>query len=452
MTNPAGEFNMRFGDMISMSLTNLFHRRVRTALTVMGVIIGTCAIIVMLSLGFGMRQSMEDMMSSMGDLTVITVFGGGDSHGSGGLDDKAIKSMQNLQDVAAITPVYMLDPSIVTVSSRKYQFEAMIFGVAMDTLETFGYQTESGDLPGPRFQKTDILFGSNSAYDFVDTSRRTPSRVDPIPDRNGNLPEPFVDLMKDQFTLNVNLQDDSARKPRAVKLNVLGVLAEDYSKNPMPSDCIFMDVSYAKELHERYNKLNHRKDDTSKDTYDQIIIKMNSIEAVPNATEQIEDLGYQCYSMESSRDAVEKQLRTVQMILGGLGAISLLVAALGITNTMVMSIYERTREIGIMKVLGCELWNIRAMFLIEAGAIGFLGGALGIGISYGISAFLNSLAAGMAANGGGMLFSMGGKISIIPLWLVFASLAFSTLVGVISGILPANRAMKISALTAIKQE
>jgi len=443
---------MKFRDMVSMSLANLFHRRVRTALTIIGVIIGTCAIIVMLSLGFGMRQSLEDMMKSMGDLTVITVYGGGGTYGSGGLDDKALKSMSELQDVAAITPIYFLDSSCITVSSRKYQFQAMIYGVDMDTIETFGFQPEEGSLPGSNFKNTDILFGSNSAYDFIDSSRRNNVRIDPIPDKNGEMPKPFVDLMKDQFTLNVNVED-SAKKTRGVKLNVLGVLMEDYSKDPSPTDCIFMDVSYAKELRQKYNKLNHIKNDDSSDSYNQIIIKMNSIDAVPNAVDQIEQLGYQSYSMESERDAVEKQLRTVQMILGGLGAISLLVAALGITNTMVMSIYERTREIGIMKVLGCVVWNIRAMFLIEAGAIGFLGGMFGIGISYGISAFLNSLAGKMAVNGGGgMLFSTGGNISIIPLWLVFASLVFSTLIGVLSGILPANRAMKISALTAIKQE
>lgn len=441
---------MRFRDMIGMALGSLFHRRVRTALTVMGVVIGTCAILVMLSLGFGMRQSMETMMQQMGDLTVITVYGGGSSSGSVSLDDKALKTFRELPDVTAVTPVFYLDPSAVTVSCRKYKFQGMIYGVAMDTMEAFGYQAQTGALPGPDFQETDILFGNNSAYDFMDSGRKGNNRVDPVPDKNGNLPKPYVDLTKDKFELEVNLPEGSTATQKAVKLSVLGTLAEDWGKNPGSSDCIFMDVSYAKELRQKYNKFNNIKENA--DPYSMITIKMDSIEAVPDAVQSITDLGYQSYSMESQRDAIEGQLRTVQMILGGLGAISLLVAALGITNTMIMSIYERTREIGVMKVLGCAVGNIRAMFLVEAGAIGLLGGAAGIGLSYGISALINSIAAQKAGSGGSIFGAGGGDISIIPPWLVLASLAFSTLVGLLSGLYPANRAVKISALTAIHQE
>ena len=78
-------------------------------------------------------------------------------------------------------------------------------------------------------------------------------------------------------------------------------------------------------------------------------------------------MGFQTSSALEFREAMSKQARLIQLVLGGLGAISLFVAALGITNTMIMSIYERTREIGVMKVLGCRLNDIRMMFLLEAG-------------------------------------------------------------------------------------
>ena len=138
-----------------------------------------------------------------------------------------------------------------------------------------------------------------------------------------------------------------------------------------------------------------------------------------------------------------------QLFLGSLAAISLLVAAIGITNTMIMSIYERTREIGVMKVLGCFVGNIRTIFLMEAGCIGFLGGVIGIILSYFISFLMNTFGFSMSGSSAGYY---GTDVSIIPLWLVALGLVFATLIGLVSGFYPANRAVKISALEAIKTD
>ena len=147
--------------------------------------------------------------------------------------------------------------------------------------------------------------------------------------------------------------------------------------------------------------------------------------------------------MSSTRDELKKETRIIEMILGGLGGIAMLVSAISIANTMTMAIYERTKEIGVMKVLGCELRDIKNMFLSEAAFIGFLGGATGLSISLAISKLLNTIAGSM----------MGGtKMSVIPPWLAIFSLCFATLVGIISGYIPAVRAVKITALSAIRHE
>ena len=134
-------------------------------------------------------------------------------------------------------------------------------------------------------------------------------------------------------------------------------------------------------------------------------------------------------------------------MLGGIGAVSLFVAAIGITNTMMMSIYERTKEIGVMKVLGCDLRNIRSLFLMEAGFIGFIGGVIGLILSFILSAVVNHVASTMSEN----MTDMSG-ISYIPIWLVFLSLIFAILVGMVAGFFPARRAMKLSPLAAIRNE
>ena len=120
---------------------------------------------------------------------------------------------------------------------------------------------------------------------------------------------------------------------------------------------------------------------------------------------------------------------------------------------MVMSIYERTKEIGVMKVIGAELGSIRAMFLTESAMIGLIGGVVGVTLSFLISYLLNNvpLVAGLLASLG-LSFGGGGAVSIIPWWLVVLAMAFSMLVGVIFGFIPANRAVKISALEAIRHD
>jgi ABC-type antimicrobial peptide transport system permease subunit len=449
---------MKWKDMISMAVGNLFKRKVRTLLTVSGVVIGTCAIVVMISFGIGIRQSMEKMMQGMGDLTVITINNTSQSPDAAALDDKMLEKIKSLENVVALTPVFNLDPSSVTIKSGKYNYQGMIYGVYMDSLKDFGYQVEKGELPAEKAEETSILFGKDAEYDFVNSKKSNNNMIYANPDKNGNMPKPYVDPLTDKLQISVNLPENSTAKAKPVKLKCIGTLAEDYSKNPQPSHSVFMDVNYAKKLKEKYNKLNNVKADVNKKTgYDSASVKVKSVGDVAAVEQKIKDYGFDTYSMESVRKPLEQQMRTIQMILGGLGAISLLVAALGITNTMIMSIYERTREIGIMKVLGCLVPNIRTMFLIEAGAIGFMGGVIGVILSYTISFIINTLAAsqGNSQGGGnatGGLFTSGSSISIIPVWLALGALVFATLVGLVSGLQPSNRAVKISALTAIKQD
>ncbi len=143
---------------------------------------------------------------------------------------------------------------------------------------------------------------------------------------------------------------------------------------------------------------------------------------------------------------MQKELAMIEAVLGGIGAVSLFVAAIGIANTMMMSIYERTKEIGVIKVLGCSLKNIKQMFLLEAAFIGFIGGLAGNVLSFLMSFVINVL------TGNGSVMGMDGNLSYIPFWLVLASMAFAVFVGMAAGYFPALRAMRLSPLAAIRNE
>ena len=272
--------------------------------------------------------------------------------------------------------------------------------------------------------------------------------MDPYPDENGRIKDPFVDIMKDKLVLTLpsNKYDGNGKpigKDIVLKPTVAGVMLKN-DANWEATNYAFMDINEMKGLIEKYNRQNGIKTQGKKIAYENAKVKCVDVDAVAAVQEAITEMGFDNNSMNDSREYMQKQALAIQLVLGGLAGFSLLVAAIGIANTMIMSIYERTREIGVMKVIGAEVRDIRVMFLLEAGMIGVLGGLLGVVLSFGGSWAFNNFAAGA--------MGAGSKLSVIPLWLVLVALGFSILVGVVFGFLPANRAVKISALEAIKHD
>lgn len=482
---------MRIFDVISMCFRNLFRRRVRTMLTVMGVIIGTCAIIVTISLGVGMDEAQNAMLEDMMDLTVIEVYNYGGWSGDGQqlkLDDKALADISKTEHVTAVTPIFDLWSGQIKLYSGKYEYQGGLVGVYLDQLADFGYTAKEGALPTELDGEKAMLFGEQAAYQFYNPKKPNDFRW-PEPDEQGKIPDPFVDPLEDKFIMTIMRNDESGggtvyysrggmsyamtegssgskkddeeekdsgpTKKYEYRMKNTGVLLGNYKDyNTMSS--VFIDIEFAQELNALYNKINSERPSKEEDRgYDYAKIRVDDMNNVGEVADYIKSLGYDTYSSDDIREPMRQQTMIIQIILGSLGGISLLVAALGIANTMVMSIYERTREIGVMKVLGCKLSNIRTLFLMEAGSIGFLGGVLGVGISYLGSFILNSVLAGSLMEGMGYGYMMGDsavKISIIPLWLVGLGMSFALFVGLASGFYPANRAVKISALEAIKHE
>ena len=365
-------------------------------------------------------------------------------------------------------------------------------GMEIGAIEPMGIELVSGEyLNGQTVgrNKIPVLVGEDAAYEFEDTRKswRNPDRYRwKETDENGNvIKPPFFDITQEKLTMKMTYAYDDQGNPktRDYELIVVGVMRTDYSKDGTSG--IIMNIEDMKRLEEEYKKLSKNSgggssvwiggSGTKVEGYDQVYVKVDNVNNVAAVEEAIQEIGYETWSMSQYREDMQKQVASGQMMLGGLAAVSLLVAALNIANTMTMAISERTKEIGVMKVLGCKLSKIRQMFLIESGLIGFLGGVVGCALSLLISAVLNNFTVWMQAILGwlmsmgiqvnmeianldvGALFGMGGmggvgNISDVPLWLLLVALCFATIVGLLSGIAPANRAVKISALEAIRHE
>ena len=466
---------MKISDEISLSARNLLRRKGRTALTLVGVVIGTCMVVLMISLGIAQTKTNEEMLQSWGDLTQVQIYGYGTMMGSDGkplyLDDAAITNIKQIPHVAAATPyaqAYNLEGEITAGRNGRYTSDIYnLIGIDPTALEPMGFALQSGSWPtntpaSEKATKLQVLVGSSTGYNFQDSRKSYNSpkryRYEGQTDANGKELPPFVDIDKDKMTLTIKTGEGSTEKSRSWELEVVGVLEPDGAKGYWTQSGIVLRIQDMKMLQKVYNDMTKTKEESK--SYDQVYVKVDDLSNVTDVETAIHDLGFtNTYSMNQQREEMQKQVMNSQMIFGGIAAVSLLVAAINIINTMTMAIYERTREIGVMKVLGCELGNIRTMFLLESSTIGFIGGLIGLGISLIASFVLNNLSmlgqgldlSGLMG-GGYYMGGGGGTISIIPPWLMLAALVFATLVGLVAGILPANKAVKISALEAIRHE
>ncbi|MBQ8856929.1 MAG: ABC transporter permease [Lachnospiraceae bacterium] len=460
---------MRFIDLLRMSVSNLWRRKLRTFLTVLGVIIGTASIVVMISLGLGLSKSTMEQIEQSGGLTTITVNeGSGVSYSSGSvavatssstdenagkITDSTAETIMAIPHVEVVSPVLTFNP-ILKVGA--YEGNIYVRAMTAEALKAMDIPlTEGASLPTDP-ENLEFLYGNQVICDFYNSKTGSYEYWE-----TGELPD--IDLANDPifFIMDSNAYwnakyggtDENGNpypQPKKYMYGSTGVIAggtEEYNEH---SWNVYCNIDALKVQLKKIFKNSAIPNQPTRSNgkpykewyYNEMYVKVDEMENVAEVQKAITDMGYYAYSNAEWVEQMEGQYAMVQAVLGGIGAVSLFVAAIGIANTMMMSIYERTKEIGIMKVLGCSLGRIRDLFLMEAGFIGLSGGIVGLLLSYGISAIINTLLAD----------SYYSQLSYIPLWLSGVALVFAVLIGMLAGLMPALRAMKLSALSALRNE
>lgn len=437
---------MRISDLLKLAFRNLMRRKARTALTVIGVVIGTISIVVMVSIGIGVNQSFDETIMQSGSMTLIRVQKYGAIYDDDGnyidskeqvLDDTVVELLKGLDHVKAVSPVIN---KYVQLESGKYENGVTLYAMDCEAFEAFEFPAlQYGSYPTKENPATIVLSPESMEY-FYNFSGRS-------------FQQKSVDPLTEKVTMKFNEYQTHPRK-KAFELAFTDIAMMEQTDNYEYSYNIYMDIDYFKELWQKYANtltLEDRKRALSSiETYEEIKINADNIDNVSKVQDAIEALGYAAYSDMQFLEPLKETSNMLQMVLGAIGSIAMLVSAINIANTMIMSIYERTKEIGIMKVLGCLVGDIKRQFLLEAGLIGLLGGVIGIAFSYVLSYFINKY-------GGGLMGSLvgtetTGNLSVIPLWLPFAAAAFGMFIGLLSGYFPARRATRIRAIEAMKTE
>lgn len=435
---------MSFLDLFTLILANLARRKGRVLLTAVGVIIGTAAVVLLISLGVGLQQNAASQLGGIGDLTKIQVWPNygqwdpntGQSTPQTLLTDQTIADISALPGVKAVIPQeYMQSWGFLTIG--QLEGGGQMLGVGTDDLSNLGLTAQAGSTV---LERGGIIIGANVLMNLYNPR--------PRPGQSGNEPPAPADLVGKQVTFTiVKWSSDGMEVRKTYRLRVAGVLAEARDEPDWSMYVPMADMN-------SYNAwVLGQPVDRKKTGYPNLIVRATDVSQVVDLAEQITEMGYQAYTPQSFIQGISGFYTILQIIFGGVGAIALLVAAIGIANTMAMAILERTREIGLMKAVGATNRHVLSVFLGESAGIGFLGGLGGVVLGWGLGQVANVFVLAYLA---GQSVETGAPPPTVavatPLWLPIFALVFATLMGLLSGLYPALGAATLSPITALKYE
>lgn len=487
---------MRSTDTLSMCFRNLYKRKLRTFLTLLGVIIGTGSIIVMISLGLATDAQFAQMIEDLDlDMTVVHVW---PQWGNMRWDEDtqtiveaeermitedSVAAIRRIPNVVAATP---LMSSHLLFRSGPYAMTASVRGVDPQAFAMMGHNIEIGRGLSPDGE-FEAVFSPWSEREFFDTmgnqtwsDRWGLEEAEELVDIFGDPIRIYYDMSRFFMTIHGRggMDDDFAGMDieeaftpvRSFDINVVGLIAP---QPPSPwtwgqSSTIYMDIETLQLLNQLQYDTRRRQQEESEfhahfsagsegpeETFNDVWVRAASIDDTHDVAAAIIAMGYNARFEGRWIENERESQRAVETLLSAIAMVSLAVAAINIANTMITSVTERTREIGVMKVIGASIADIRKLFLLESAVIGLIGGLFGIGLALGMSYAMNNFDIPFLANlgMGAPMFGMEAErrtISLITPQLCALALLIAGGVGLVSGFYPAFRATRLSALAAIR--
>ena len=423
-----------FKDLLGTAFGNLRRRPVRNILTSAGVVIGIVTLVAMVSMGVGVQAEVNRNFQALGleNIFISPTFPEeedafdpfGVAEPDQPLTPETVATFRAMPEVETVTPVLYLPAN-------------------MEANLTLGEQTVPVRLPG--------------------SSRRGPQMMGDISPPDMLAGDPLGEGDTQGMVIVVALADELIAKTSIEYSDLVGQTVTLTIRLPRGETKDFSTTIVGIEDRRSYQSANlglkerleiktwwyGRPDTLHTDGYDMLMVRAIDQSVVPAVLDATEALGLQAQSLSAVLEIANRVLAVLQALLGSVGGLALLVATLGVANTMMMAIYERTREIGVLKAVGARSQEVRRLFTADAVLLGFIGGVVGLILGTLLGRLVNWLGHLYLANEG---VTGIGQLSIVPPWLALGSLVFAAFIGVLGGFYPAARAARLDPVAALKHE
>ncbi|MBP6880836.1 ABC transporter permease [Candidatus Saccharibacteria bacterium] len=392
--------------IIFMSWRNLLEKKLRSFLTIIGIVIGVGAIFFLVSLGLGLQQLVTNEV--IGGNTVKSIDITSPNSKIIKLDSENSKKIQNLPNVDKLGKSYSYASSL---SINGSEIDAITYGIDQNYQEMSDFSIIGGGLMRPKDTKSAIINKATLEAIGIDSANK---------------------VIGSELSLNIPLKDNSGSSANKNKISetfkIAGVIDSGTGSEVFIPDYIFSNAGVRQ--------------------YSQLKLVPNNIESTTNLRGQIESLGFETKSPLDTVNEINQIFRYFNIILAGFGSIGMVVAVLGMFNTLTITLLERSKEIGLMMALGARNKDMRKLFIYEATMLSIIGSVAGITLAVIVAKVTNVILNNFAQNRG-----VNDTFSVFatPAWLIFSLIAAMVLVGLIVVYIPSKRAEKINPIDALRR-
>ena len=461
---------MKTYDLSELALRNLRESSLRNSLTTIGISVGVASLVAMLSLGIGLQKLATRHLAKSGlfDTVVVTSrremrgFSRDDERNTASAAESRTLDEPARQEIERLPDVLEAYPDIRFITELRYQDKphlTMVSGIPDSARSNDAF----AGIPGSFFSSetaSEVILQKSFAMELLGKTP-PPGQEDDVPVNDLAKPLLGQELIM-RYAQRVTEPTDSAAAnsdsdssysviSREQKLKIVGI--SDLDPDSMRGAArarVFLPLRLAQDL--RVMQPSDVRDSmrgfSKQPSYSTISVRVKNPKQVEAVEQAIKRLGFNTFSILDATRSLRQFFAVLDLFLGIFGSLALAVASIGIVNTLVMAILERRREIGIMKAIGASDGDVRKLFFAEAGAMGLLGGFVGVALGWAI----------------GHVINLGTNIYLkrqalppenfwaVPWWLVAAAVVFAFVVSLVSGLYPAARAARLDPVQALRYE